>query len=46
MIDAINAIESDFDEVISLLSAWSKSVRQHNGYPQAGPQDLAKAANK
>ena len=46
MIDALTAIESDFDEVISLLSAWSKSVRQQNGYPQAGPQDLAKAANK
>jgi hypothetical protein len=46
MMDALTSIESDFDEVISLLSAWSKSVRQHNGYPQAGPQDLAKAANK
>lgn len=46
MNDALNAIESDFDEVISLLSTWSKSVRQHNGYPQAGPQDLAKAATK
>ncbi len=46
MIDALTAIEADFDEVISLLSAWSKNVRQHNGYPQAGPQDLAKAANK
>ncbi len=46
MIDVLSAIEADFDEVMSLLSAWSKSVRQHNGYPQAGPQDLAKAANK
>jgi hypothetical protein len=46
MIDAINAIESDFDAAITLLRSWSKSVRQHNGYPQAGPQDLAKAANK
>lgn len=46
MTSALVAIESDFDEVISLLARWSKSVREHNGYPQAGPQELAKAANK
>lgn len=46
MMNALAAMESDFDEVIKLLSLWSKSVREHNGYPQAGPQELAKAANK
>lgn len=46
MMDAIHAMESNFDETISVISSWSKEVQNQNGYPQAGPQDLAKAASK
>jgi hypothetical protein len=40
----IDALGDDADELVEILSGWSKAVQAASGYPSAGPQDLAKAA--
>ncbi len=39
-----DALGADLEVVIRHLEAWSASVKAANGYPPAGPQDLARAA--
>ena len=38
---AIDALGDDFDELISILSAWGTAVRDAGGYLPTGPHELA-----
>lgn len=42
----VAALGAELDELIALLARWGTAVRDANGYPAAGPQDLAKAARR
>ncbi len=35
------AIGDDLDDVLGILAAWGRTIRDGNGYPAAGPHDLA-----
>ena len=37
----IDALGSDFDELIAILGPWGASIREAKGYPAGGPHDLA-----
>ncbi len=41
-----DALGADLEMVIQHLQAWSSKIKAANGYPAAGPQDLAKAAGR
>lgn len=42
----IAALGDDLDELVHLVAGWSRQVQAAHGYPAAGPQDLAAAANR
>jgi len=44
MAPAIDALGSDLDELVAILSPWGAAIRDAHGYPQSGPHDLADAA--
>lgn len=41
---AIAALGDDLDELVGVLRAWGRAIRDAHGYPAAGPHDLAAAA--
>jgi len=41
MVGALDAIGSDFEELISILEPWGATIRAGRGYPANGPHDLA-----
>jgi hypothetical protein len=45
LVTAIEAIGEDLDDVIEVLEAWGATIRAGNGYPSAGPHDLAARAS-
>lgn len=42
----IEAIGSDFDDLVRVLDPWSKAVQTMKGYPASGPHELAEAASR
>ncbi len=40
----VRAIGDDLDEVLTVLGAWGRTVRDGHGYPASGPHDLAAAS--
>lgn len=42
----VAALGDDLDELVAVVAGWSQKVRSAHGYPAAGPQDLAAAANR
>lgn len=42
----IAGLGDDLDELVGLIGGWSQQVQAASGYPAAGPQDLAAAANR
>jgi hypothetical protein len=43
---ALDAIGSDFDELIAILEPWGAAIRAGRGYPANGPHDLAEKGRK
>lgn len=39
----VDALGDDFDRLVDILSAWSRQIREHNGYPATGPVEMAEA---
>jgi hypothetical protein len=37
----IDNLGDDFDELVSILGSWSKSIQAAGGYPASGPHELA-----
>lgn len=42
---AIDAIGSDFDELVAILTPWATAVTAAGGYPASGPHELAALAS-
>ena len=40
----VDALGADLDELVTMLAAWGAAVRGAKGYPESGPQELARAA--
>lgn len=40
----VDNLGDDVDELVSMLSAWSKAIRAAGGYPASGPHELAELA--
>ena len=41
---ALEALGDDGEELVELLAPWGRAIRKANGYPAAGPHDLAAVA--
>jgi hypothetical protein len=39
----VGALGADLDELVQLLSTWSRRIREDHGYPVSGPHELAEA---
>ena len=44
MARVLDAIGADFDQLVSVLEGWGRTIRGGLGYPASGPHDLAQAA--
>jgi hypothetical protein len=42
---AIEALGTDFDELVGIVEPWSAAVRQAGGYLPTGPHELARTAS-
>ncbi|HEU4360916.1 MAG TPA: hypothetical protein VFR27_05335, partial [Mycobacterium sp.] len=42
----VAGLGDDLDELVDLLGGWSQQVQAAGGFPAAGPQSLAAAANR
>ncbi|WP_436795210.1 SCO6745 family protein [Actinospongicola halichondriae] len=42
----VAALGDDLDELVEILGRWSSAIRGANGYPAAGPVELAEAARR
>lgn len=43
---ALHAIEDDITELMEILAPWAQAIKDANGYPKMGPQEMAIAAAK
>jgi hypothetical protein len=42
----VDALGDDLDELVTILSGWSRTIQSAGGYPATGPHDLAGMATR
>jgi hypothetical protein len=42
----VDNLGDDLDELVSILSGWSRSIQETGGYPPTGPHDLARLSGE
>jgi hypothetical protein len=42
----VEHLGGDLDELLAVLRPWGAAIREAGGYPQSGPHDLARAAQR